>query len=161
MSYRVFQVSWDVALFAIAEVLLYLSYQQHDARFHWFLHFFVGTSAAMVVLTILTYGFNRIIPFSMLWLLLGHAMAMFPDILWNLQVLPHQPWMDVFLLHVSSHFTPGRNWTWYVIFMISLGLYLFARREMELRSDCSLHNREKIFERHGHHVVPEGTEEKS
>ena len=33
-------VGSQFVLFATAEVLLYLSYQHHDSRFHWFLHFF-------------------------------------------------------------------------------------------------------------------------
>jgi hypothetical protein len=134
MSDRLGGIHWDFALLTIVEFVLYLSYQHHDAGFHWFLHFFVGTSAALVVLTILTYWFNRIIALPLLWLLGGHVIAMFPDFLWNLQVLPHQPWMDVFLLHVSAHFTPGRNWTWYVVFLISLAVYLVARCQMEMKS---------------------------
>jgi len=48
-------VGWQFLLFATAEVLLYLSYQHHDSRFHWFLHFFVGSSAAFIVMTVITY----------------------------------------------------------------------------------------------------------
>lgn len=134
MSCRFLGLGWQFALFATAEGLLYLSYQHHDARFHWFLHFFVGTSAALLVLAVLTYGATRTIRVPLLWLLMGHVIAMFPDILWNLQWLPHQPWMDVFLLHISAHFIPGRNWTWYAIFLVCLALYLSARRATELRA---------------------------
>ena len=125
--------SWRLALFAAAEVLLYLSYQHHDARFHWFLHFFVGTSAALIAMAVLTFWSARPVRFPLLWLLMGHLIAMLPDILWNLQVLPHQPWMDVYLLHISSHFMPGRNWTWYIIFLVCLAVYLSARSAAEVR----------------------------
>ena len=138
MSFWCFRFGWQPWLFAMIELLLYLSYQHHDARFHWFLHFFVGTSTTLIVLVVLTYSFNRAIGFPMLYLLIGHVIAMFPDILWNFQLLPHQPWMDVFLFHVSSHFIPGRNWTWYVIFLICLALYFYARRATELRAKKSL-----------------------
>jgi hypothetical protein len=47
-------VAWQLVFFATAEVLLYFSYQHHDARFHWFLHFFVGTSAAFGLMTLIT-----------------------------------------------------------------------------------------------------------
>ncbi|MCS6288674.1 MAG: hypothetical protein H8K10_06810 [Nitrospira sp.] len=134
MTSRFLRLGWQSALFATAEVLLYLSYQHHDARFHWFLHFFVGTSAALFVMAVLAYRSIRTIRFPLLWLMTGHAIAMFPDILWNFQLLPHEPWMDVFLLHISSHFIPGRNWTWYVIFLVCLALYLHARRAMEMRA---------------------------
>ncbi len=36
----------------LAEVGLYASYRGHDARFHWFTHFFVGASAALVVMAV-------------------------------------------------------------------------------------------------------------
>src|SRR5262249_40673119 len=133
-----FRLGWQPWLFAMIELLLYLSYQHHDARFHWFLHFFVGTSTALIMLVVLTYSFNRAIGFPMLYLLIGHVIAMFPDILWNFWLLPHQPWMDVFLFHVSSHFIPGRNWTWYIIFLICLALYFYARRATDLRAKKSL-----------------------
>jgi hypothetical protein len=123
-------VVWQLVLFATAEVLLYLSYQHHDTRFHWFLHFFVGTSAAFGVMTLITYWSNRTILFPFLWLLVGHVIAMFPDILWSAELLPHQAWMDIFVLHISSHFIPGRNWTWYVIFLLCLALYLYVRQKV-------------------------------
>jgi hypothetical protein len=44
-----------------------------------------------------------------------------------------RPWMDVFLLHISAHFMPGRNWTWYVIFLVCHAMYLSARRAAEVR----------------------------
>jgi hypothetical protein len=34
--------------------------------------------------------------------------------------------MDVFLGHVSTHFVPGRNLTWYVVFLACLAVYLAA-----------------------------------
>jgi hypothetical protein len=123
-------VVWQLVLFATAEVLLYLSYQHHDTRFHWFLHFFVGTSAAFGVMTLITYWSNRTVLFPFLWLLVGHVIAMFPDILWSAELLPHQAWMDIFVLHISSHFIPGRNWTWYVIFLLCLALYLYVRQKV-------------------------------
>jgi hypothetical protein len=55
---------------------------------------------------------------------------MFPDILWSAELLPHQAWMDIFVLHISSHFIPGRNWTWYVIFLLCLALYLYVRQKV-------------------------------
>lgn len=134
MSTRFLRIGWQSALFAMVEGLLYLSYQHHDARFHWFLHFFVGTSAALSVMSVLMWWSNRTIVFPLLWLLTGHAIAMFPDIPWNFQLLRHEPWMDVFLFHISSHFIPGGNWTWYVIFLACLALYLIAYRAREIRA---------------------------
>lgn len=118
--------AWQFLLFVGVEIVLFLSYQHDDARFHWFLHFFVGTSVALILMTLVIYWSNRPILFPMLWLLMGHAIAMFPDILWSFQLLPHQAWMDLFFLHISSHFIPGRNWTWYLIFLLCLALYLYG-----------------------------------
>lgn len=75
------QRSWRWALFVAAEGLLYLSYQHHDARFHWFLHFFVGTSAALLAMAVLMYWSARPLRFPLLWLFTGHIIAMLPDIL--------------------------------------------------------------------------------
>lgn len=127
-AHRVRPLAGQFALFVTVEVLLFVSYQHHDSRFHWFLHFFVGSSAALIVMTVVTYLSKRTILFPMLWLMMGHAIAMFPDILWSLELLPHKAWMDIFVFHISSHFTPGRNWTWYVIFLICLAVYLHVHR---------------------------------
>lgn len=116
--------SWQFLLFVTVEIVLFLSYQHDDARFHWFLHFFVGTSIALIGMTLAMIWTTRPILFPMLWLLTGHVIAMFPDIIWSFQLLPHQAWMDLFFLHISSHFIPGRNWTWYLIFLLCLALYL-------------------------------------
>jgi hypothetical protein len=48
---------------------------------------------------------------------------MFPDILFTAGVA-HERWMDVFLGHISTHFVPGRNLTWFVVFLAALGVYL-------------------------------------
>ena len=32
--------------------------------------------------------------------------------------------MDVFLGHISTHFVPGRNLTWFAVFLLLLSVYL-------------------------------------
>lgn len=66
---------------------------------------------------------GRPVVLPLVWLLAGHLVAMGPDLAF-LAGVAHQRWMDVFLGHISSHFVPGRNWTWYGVFLASLGLYL-------------------------------------
>jgi len=122
---------WPWLLFMAAEALLYVSYQQSDARFHWFLHFFVGASVALLVMGMLVLGWGRTARHPLLWIFAGHGLAMFPDFLWNFLVAVHQPWMDVFALHITAHFIPGRNWTWYAVFLASLAFYLYARATTE------------------------------
>ena len=113
------------AVAVLAEIGLYLSYRGHDARFHWFTHFFVGSSAALVVMTAVTLRQRRAAPLPLVWLLLGHLVAAFPDVLF-LFGIAHQRWMDIFLGHVSTHFMPGRNTTWYAAFLVALAAYLIT-----------------------------------
>jgi hypothetical protein len=94
----------------VIEVALYLSYRHHDARFHWFTHFFVGASAALLVMAAVAARMRRAVPYPLVWPIVGHLGAMFPDFLFRFGIA-HARWMDVFLGHVSSHFIPGRNLT--------------------------------------------------
>ena len=107
----------------LAEVALYTSYRGHDARFHWFTHLFVGTSVALVVMAVVTTHIRRPVPLPLVWLLLAHVFAMFPDFLFAAGIA-HERWMDLFLGHISTHFVPGRNLTWFAVFLVSLAVYL-------------------------------------
>jgi len=111
-------------LLAVAvEIALFLSYRGHDSRFHWFTHFFVGASAALLIMAVVAWRQRRPVRYPLIWPILGHLIAMFPDILFA-QGIAHQRWMDVFLGHLSTHFMPGRNLTWYLVFLATLGFYL-------------------------------------
>lgn len=124
--HRLMHVRSQVMLFGVAELLVFLSYHHSDGRFHWFLHFFVGATAALSFLTLWTYGTGCAARLPLLWIFIGHMLAMLPDLLFGLGRIPHEPWMDVFLLHISVHFVPGRNWTWYGLFLLSLASYFAA-----------------------------------
>ena len=113
------------AVAVVAEFGLYVSYRGHDARFHWFTHFFVGSGAALVVMTAVTLRQRRAVPLPLAWLLLGHLFAAFPDVLFVFGIA-HQRWMDIFLAHVSTHVMPGRNTTWYAAFLAALAAYLIT-----------------------------------
>lgn len=113
---------WCVAA-AVVEVGLYASYRGHDARFHWFTHFFVGASAALLVMAVVAAASGRPVALPLVWVLVGHLVAMAPDLAF-VAGQAHRRWMDVFLGHISTHFVPGRNWTWYAIFLVSLAAYL-------------------------------------
>jgi len=107
----------------VVEIGLYLSYRGHDARFHWFTHFFVGTSTALVVMAAVAWRRRRPVGLTLVWPLLGHLLAMLPDLLFTAGTA-HQRWMDVFLGHISSHAVRGRNLTWYGVFLAALAGYL-------------------------------------
>ena len=113
------------AVAALVEVGLYVSYRGHDARFHWFTHFFVGATAAFSVMMLVAGVRRRPVPLPLVWLLAGHLVAMAPDLAFVAGVA-HQPWMDVFLGHISSHYVPGHNWTWYGVFLAALAAYLLV-----------------------------------
>jgi hypothetical protein len=125
-------------------MMLYISYRENDGRFHWFLHFFVGASVALLAMAVFTFVSGRRVLFVPVWLFIGHLIAMIPDVLWQLLIAAHEPWMDVFLGHISAHFMPGRNWTWYVVFLLCLALYLYAVATRETPKDtrCATAERE-------------------
>lgn len=105
------------------ESLLYWSYLGGDGSFHWFTHFFAGGSLALLVMALVVLRLHRRVPAPLLWVLAGHLVAMGPDLLFVREVA-HRRWMDVFVAHNVSHFMPGRNLTWYVIFLGCLAVYL-------------------------------------
>lgn len=55
---------------------------------------------------------GRPVRVPLLWLLAAHTSTMFPDFLFHAGVA-HYRWMDLFLGHISTHFVPGRNVTWF------------------------------------------------
>jgi len=114
-----------LAVAGIVEAALYASYLDEDGQYHWFTHFFVGASVALLVMTIVATATRRPVPLPFVWILLGHLIAMAPDLAF-LEGVAHGRWMDVFLGHVSSHYIPGRNWTWYAISLAALSAYLIV-----------------------------------
>lgn len=108
---------------ATVEVGLYASYRGHDARFHWFTHFFVGTATALAVMTTIVLLGRRPVARPLVWLVAAHVFAMTPDLLY-IAGYAHRRWMDLFLGHIAVHFVPGRNWTWLVVFLAALAAYL-------------------------------------
>lgn len=116
--------TWCVLAVA-TEVLLYASYRGHDARFHWFTHFFIGSAAALVVMAVVALRTRRPVPIPLVWPVLGHLYAMLPDFLFTAGVA-HYRWMDVFLGHISTHFVPAGNLTWFLVFLTAAGAYLAA-----------------------------------
>lgn len=110
-------------LAVVVEIALYLSYRGHEARFHYATHLFVGASAALVIMSVVAWRRRQPIPYPLVWPVLGHLFAMFPDFLFSAGTA-HYRWMDVFLGHISTHFVPGRNLTWAIVFLGALGIYL-------------------------------------
>ncbi len=113
---------WCVVAIMV-EIGLYLSYRGHDARFHWFTHFFVGGATALTVMAVVAQRRRRAVARPLVWPLAAHVFAMAPDLAFT-GGYAHRGWMDMFLGHVSVHFVPGRNWTWLTVFLAALAAYL-------------------------------------
>ena len=108
------------------EVLLYERYGAHEASFHWFTHVYVGGAAALLVLSGLTLLRRRESPYPAVWVVGGHVVALVPDLLFTLRDMAHRPWMDIFLGHLSTHFVPGRNATWFAVFAVAVAAYVLS-----------------------------------
>lgn len=106
------------------EVLLFERYGAHEASFHWFTHLYVGGAAALLVLSGLTLLRRRESPYPAVWVVVGHVAALVPDLLYTLRDMAHRPWMDIFLGHLSTHFVPGRNATWFAVFTLAVAAYV-------------------------------------
>ncbi len=65
----------------VVEIGLYLSYCGHDARFHYATHLFVGASTALLIMSVVASVRGRPVPYPLVWPVLGHLYAMFPDFL--------------------------------------------------------------------------------
>ncbi len=113
---------WCAAV-VVVELLLYASYRSHDARFHWLTHFLVGAFTALVAMAAWVWFRRRPAPYPLVWVVAAHLFAMVPDFLFQAGVA-HEWWMDLFLLHIRSHFVPGRNLAWLVLFGLALTAHL-------------------------------------
>ncbi len=66
---------------------------------------------------------GRPVSLPLLWPFLAHVVALFPDLLFA-GGIAHERWTDAFLGHIGTHFVPGRNLTWFAVFLVALGAYL-------------------------------------
>lgn len=115
-------VTGAVLIIAV-EVYLFLQFQPHDPRSGWLIHFFIGVTVGLVGMTVWLVEERRPVPLPPVWILAGHLLAMFPDLLFAAGVT-HRHWMDAFLGHLISHRVPGGNVVWYAVFLVALGGYL-------------------------------------
>lgn len=119
---RARRLTAQLIVLTVAEVLLFASYADHDARFHWAAHFLVGVIAAAAWLSAYLLIASRPAPGQVLTALWFHLAAAAPDLLFRLGV-PHYHWMDLFLGHVAVHYIPGGDVTWLVLAVIALTGY--------------------------------------
>jgi pimeloyl-ACP methyl ester carboxylesterase len=115
----------QLAVLVAAEIVLFASYQGEEAGFHWATHFLVGLTAAALVNLVGLALRGAPLRGQLLSVLGLHLFAMFPDLLFR-EGVPHDEWMDVFLLHISSHYVPGGDTTWLVVALAAFGGYAFV-----------------------------------
>jgi len=124
----------------LVELLLLTVYVSQDAAYHWLVHFLTGGTAALIGLTAAAGCRHRPTTQPTLWVLLGHLIAIVPDLLFAAGIA-HQRWMDLFLGHVSSHNVPGGLWTLYGSFLAGLALYLLTIARLPPRGGHSVERR--------------------
>jgi len=107
----------------IVEGLLLAAYAGVDAAFHWSTHALVAVTA--VALWHLGWLATRDAPArgQIALIIPVHLLAMAPDVLFFLAVAPHEPWMDIFLGHISAHEIPGGDEAWLVLALLASGAY--------------------------------------
>ena len=116
----------QLVVLILAEVVLFASYDAHDARFHWATHFLVALSfTALLLLVRLLLSGAPGPRFLLLTLLAFHLFAMTPDLLFRGGV-PHYRWMDLFLGHVAAHYLPGGDGRWLAIALTVTAVYVAA-----------------------------------
>lgn len=116
----------QLAVLAVAEVLLFASYRGHEASFHWATHFLAAMTvwaAVNLAVLVLKGAPGR---GQLLSLLAWHLFAMFPDFLFSGAEVPHDDWMDVFLAHITSHYMPGGVYTWLFSALVVSALYVIV-----------------------------------
>ena len=108
----------------LAEVALFVSYDAHDARFHWATHLLVALSfSAVLLLARLLLTGSPGLRFLLPTVLGLHLFAMTPDLLFR-GGIPHQQWMNVFLGHLAVHDLPGGDRSWLAIALALSGMYV-------------------------------------
>lgn len=106
-----------------AKVASFASSAPHGSRYLWVTHLLIGLVAAAVSLSICLLLTGRPASGQVLTILGFHGIAMAPGLLLRAGV-PHRPWMDVFLGHVSAPHLPGGNTGWLVLALLALAGYL-------------------------------------
>lgn len=116
----------QLVVLVVAEVVLFTSYQGHDAGFHWSTHFLV----ALIAWSLLNLGWLAVKAApargQLVTLLALHVYAVIPDLLFFARVDPHEDWMDVFLGHLSVHYIPGGDETWLALALGASAAYAGA-----------------------------------
>ncbi len=123
----------ELAVFALAEALLFRNYGGSEARSHWATHLFIAltTWALANLLWLVLKGAPARLP--LLTLLGWHLFAAFPDLLLEAGGVAPAVWMNVFLGHVWSHSVPAATYLWpaigaSVVYALVLAAWLWARR---------------------------------
>ena len=112
------------------ESYLFLRYAELGALFHFWLHGLFGAAIGWAVLALvqLRRTRDRRSARSTVWVaaLIGHLYSAAPDVLFLTLDQVHQPWMDLFALHIGIHFLPAPLLTTFTVFSLALAAWASA-----------------------------------
>ena len=107
--------------FALYELrLLQHQYQIHGTSWHFLVHSMIGVGLGLSAATFWT-AHKRQAANPWVWGLVGQLVSMLPDFMFIILRMPHDPWMDVFVGHISIHTSPAPLIVSLVVF--SLGIW--------------------------------------
>lgn len=129
MNHRIGYLLVVSAVIAL-ESYLFLRYAEVGALFHFWLHGLFGAAIGWAVLALVQLRLprERRSVRSMVWVaaLIGHLYSAAPDVLFLTLDQVHQPWMDLFALHIGIHFLPAPLLTTFTVFSLALAPWASA-----------------------------------
>jgi len=96
----------QVLVLAGGELALFIAYQADNGPRRWLMSLLVGVSAAALVHLVAFAALRAPAPAPIVSILIAHAIVALPDAMEGFGV-PHRPWMDVFLGHLSVESARG------------------------------------------------------
>lgn len=112
------------------ESYLFMRYAELGALFHFWLHGLFGAAIGWALLALVQL---RLPPVrrsarSAVWVaaLIGHLYSAAPDVLFLTLDQVHQPWINLFALHIGIHFLPAPLLTTFAVFSLALAAWASA-----------------------------------
>jgi len=82
----------ETVLAAVGEAVLLATYASQDAVYHWLTHLLAGGTAALTALAAVAAVRRRPVRSAPLWVLLGHVIAVIPDVLFAAGLATNHGW---------------------------------------------------------------------
>ena len=112
-------VCWSVfALFELS--LLRHQYQIHGTSWHFLVHSMIGVGLGLSAAAFWSARRHEAAN-PWIWGIVGQLISVLPDFIFIILRMPHDPWMDVFVGHISIHTSPAPLIVSLILF--SLGIW--------------------------------------